>query len=145
MSGRPLLKLTLPARAESLKPMRDALCAALDRVGVQSALRERLKLAVDEAAANIIRHAYGGSGKGEFQIIVSLRRGTLRFVLRDAAPAVDPATIRPRDLADCRPGGLGINFIDETMDDWCLRPRPCCGNQLLMSKRLRQREDGEGK
>ena len=65
-------------------------------------------------------------------------RGNLRFSLRDFAPAVDPRRVRPRDLSECRPGGLGINFIDDTMDSWRLRPvKHHRGNVLTMRKRLR--------
>jgi sigma-B regulation protein RsbU (phosphoserine phosphatase) len=141
MSARALLRLQLPARAESLKPLRDAVCAAMARAGVAPDLRDRLKLAIDEAAANVIRHAYGNCGEGEFRIAVTATRGTLRFALRDHAPAVDPARIRPRDLSECRPGGLGINFIDETMDHWRLRPLRRGGNLLVMRKRIRARNE----
>jgi sigma-B regulation protein RsbU (phosphoserine phosphatase) len=48
--------------------------------------------------------------------------------------------MRPRDLSECRPGGLGINFIDDTMDRWCLRPRRHGGNRLIMCRRMRRGE-----
>jgi len=143
VSARLLLQLRLPARPESLKPMRDAVCAAMTRAGAAPALRERLKLAIDEAAANIIRHAYGNCGEGEFVIAMRVVRGSLRFTLRDHAPAVDPARVQPRDLSECRPGGLGINFIDQTMDSWRLRPLRRGGNMLVMRKRIRARPDEE--
>lgn len=143
MSARPLLRLQLPAVPESLKPLRDAVCAAMTSAGVAPALRDRLKLAIDEAAANIIRHAYGNCGEGEFRIGLSVVRGSLRFTLRDHAPAVDPARVRPRDLSECRPGGLGINFIDQTMDFWRLRPLRRGGNLLVMRKRIRARPHEE--
>jgi sigma-B regulation protein RsbU (phosphoserine phosphatase) len=142
VSARKLLRLSLPARPESLKPLRDAVCAAMARAGASPALRDRLKLAIDEAAANVIRHAYGNCGEGEFRVEVSRVRGSLRFALRDRAPPVDPTRVRPRDLSECRPGGLGINFIDETMDRWRLRPLRRGGNALVMSKRIRPRDDG---
>ena len=135
---RKLLELALPAQAESLKPLRDAFDAALTRVGVEADMRARLKLVVDEAAANVIRHAYGNCGEGEMRLAVSLTRGWLRIVLRDRAPPVDPSVIKPRDLSECRPGGLGVNFIDETVERWRIVPlRRGCGNRLTMFKRLR--------
>lgn len=142
MSARPLLRLDLPAVPESLKPLRDAVCGAVARAGADAGLCERLKLAIDEAAANVIRHAYGGCGEGRLRIEVRAVRGSLRFALRDHAPAVDPARVRPRDLSECRPGGLGINFIDETMDYWRLRPLRRGGNLLVMRKRIRGGTDG---
>lgn len=143
MSARPLLRLELPAQPASLKPLRDAVCAAMSRAGVAPDLRDRLKLAIDEAAANVIRHAYADCPAGTFRIEVRAARGSLRFALRDHAPAVDPARVRPRDLSECRPGGLGINFIDETMDYWRLRPLRRGGNLLVMRKRIRGGSHGD--
>jgi sigma-B regulation protein RsbU (phosphoserine phosphatase) len=137
VSGRPLLRLSVAAEPASLKPLRDALCAQLDRLGVERALRDRLKLVLDEAAANVIRHAYRDCSPGRIELTVERRRGLLRIRLRDEAPPVDPGCVRPRDLDECRPGGLGVNFIDATMDGWRLRPLPRGrGNVLTMFKRL---------
>ena len=139
MSTRPLLKLTIPAKAEALKPLRDALVAALDREGADAATRDRLVLAVHEAACNVIRHAYCGCDGGVLRVTLDRHRGMLRFALRDYAPPVDPSRVQPRDLDVCRPGGLGINFIDDTMDSWRLRPlRRRRGNVLTMRKRVRR-------
>lgn len=138
MSGRALLRLEIPAQADALRPMREALVRALDRVGVGQRDKDLLVLAVHEAACNVIRHAYKGSGEGRIRLTVSRERGRLRFALRDYAPPVDPCCVKPRDLSVCRPGGLGINFIDDTMDSWRLRPvRRRAGNVLIMRRRLR--------
>ena len=145
MSTRPLLKLTIPAKPESLKALRDALNTALDREGADSVTRDRLVLAVHEAACNVIRHAYGDGKEGVLRVTLARQRGMLRFALRDYAPPVDPARVKPRDLGVCRPGGLGINFIDDTMDSWRLRPlKRRRGNVLTMRKRVKRGpNDGE--
>lgn len=130
-----LLRQVFPAQPERLREMRADLRAALDRNGIAADLRDRLVLAVDEACCNIIRHAYAGAGG---DILLSLRRDAdvLEFELRDDAPAVDPARITPRDLAECRAGGLGVNFIDALMDGWRLQPGAGgVGNVLRMWKR----------
>jgi sigma-B regulation protein RsbU (phosphoserine phosphatase) len=95
LTMRKLLELEVPARAESLKPLRDAIEGALERAGVAPEARQRLKLVVDEAAANVIRHAYGGRGEGEMEVTVAITRGWLRIGLRDRAPPVDPSRIQP--------------------------------------------------
>lgn len=131
-----LLRQAFPAEPERLRCVRADLRQALDRGGVAPELRDRLVLAVDEACCNIIRHAYAG-GSGD--ILLSLQRDgdVLEFELRDDAPGVDPARITPRDLAECRAGGLGVNFIDALMDGWRLQPRAGgVGNVLRMWKRL---------
>ncbi len=138
MSGPALLRLDLPARAETLGDLRVALREAFARADIEPAASERLVLAINEAVCNVIRHGYAGRDDGALHLRIERARGVLRMRLRDAAPPVDPATIKPRDLDECRPGGLGINFIDATMDSWRLRPlRSRDGNVLTMRKRLR--------
>lgn len=132
-----LLERRFPARAEHLRELRAALRIVLDQAGVEPTLRDQLVLAVDEACGNIIRHAYQACGcHGD--IVFSLRRheDMLEFELLDEAPSVDPTKLKPRDLSECRPGGLGINFIDATMDAWAITPRADGrGNVLRMRKR----------
>mgnify|MGYP002079705659 FL=1 len=115
--------------------MRHALDAVLQRQHVDDALRASLVLAVDEACANVIRHAYGPDCKGEIELCVSQADGGIRLVIVDDAPPVDPSRVRPRDLDECRPGGLGVCFIDALMDDWQLTPLLGGGNRLQMFKR----------
>jgi anti-sigma regulatory factor (Ser/Thr protein kinase) len=139
MSGRPLLRIIMPARADAMADMRHALAQALDRLHIAPRERERLVLAVHEACTNVIRHAYRECPGGCIGLCVERVRGQLRFRLRDRAPPVDPSCVKPRDLAECKPGGLGINIIDETMDRWRLRPlKHRAGNVLCMRRRLRK-------
>ncbi len=145
MSAPALLRYRFPARAEALATMRHALQDALRARSVSETEITRLVLAVDEASSNIIRHAYRDCTPGEIELTVTRARGSLRFRLRDFAPPVDSRCVRPRNLDECRPGGLGINLIDDIMDLWRLRAlRRRCGNVLVMFKRLGARS-GRGK
>jgi anti-sigma regulatory factor (Ser/Thr protein kinase) len=141
MSAPPLLRMEFAARAESLADVRAAVQRALAGQRIDARVAARIVLAVDEACANIIRHAYRDCGDGCIALRIERRRERLRFRLRDRAPAVDPACVKPRDLSVCRPGGLGINIIDDTMDQWRLRPlKRHCGNVLTMARRLSARK-----
>lgn len=136
-AARPLLDIEFEADPERLGELRRALHAALEDQPLDPELRRQLVLAVHEACCNVIRHGYGGSCKGRIGLCVERYEDALEFRLRDDAPRVDPARIRPRDLADCRPGGLGINFIDEIMDAWGFcAPNGDRGNCLWMRKCL---------
>ena len=139
-----LLDLKFPAQAERMREVRCALRNALDSQEVAPELRDRLVLAVDEACTNIIRHAYSNCVPGNISLRMTRDSDMLGFELRDEAPAVDPARLKPRDLSVCRAGGLGINFIDELMDVWRIEPLPGGrGNLLSMHKRLVARADHE--
>ncbi len=105
-------------------------------LGFNETERQRLVLSVDEAVANVIRHAYGGSIDGRVELSFWLDPGAVRFELRDFASPVDATRIRPRDLSECRPGGLGINLIDSVMDEWTFLRPDGGGNLLRMVKRL---------
>jgi len=132
-----LLEHHMPARAEFLREMRNALRKLLDQLGVEPSLRDRLVLAVDEACANIIRHAYGATGGGGIGLRVSRTDDVLSFELTDDAPCVDPGCMRPKPLGECRAGGLGIALIDTVMDSWHLEPASGrSGNRLVLRKRI---------
>jgi sigma-B regulation protein RsbU (phosphoserine phosphatase) len=57
--------------------------------------------------------------------------------LTDHAPAIDPSRVKPRNLDDIRPGGLGTYFIRRVMDEVeFLRPASGSGNLLRMVRRI---------
>ena len=70
------------------------------------------KLAVDEALQNIIRYAYDFDKTKD--IVVKLEKtseNSLKVELRDFGTRVSTSQIKPRELDDVKPGGLGIHFI----------------------------------
>ena len=71
-----------------------------------------VKLAVDEALQNIIRYAYNFDKTKK--IIIKLEKiseSSLKAELRDFGMKVSAAQIKPREIDDIKPGGLGIHFI----------------------------------
>ncbi|MBD8525052.1 ATP-binding SpoIIE family protein phosphatase [Pseudomarimonas arenosa] len=146
-SGRhELLNHRFCAHPTELAGMRHRLGEVLIGSGCSEEDRQALVLALDEAASNVIRHAYAGPCDHTIELSVQREGSDLWFELQDEAPAVDPDKVKPRDLGECRPGGLGVNIIDALMDEWDLSPRPSGGNRLLMRKRMRAGEsNSEGK
>jgi phosphoserine phosphatase RsbU/P len=132
-----LLKRRFPARPEQMREIRSLLRSALDDAGVETAIRDKLVLAVDEACCNVIRHAYGPGSSGDIDLRVTSEAGKLEFRLLDSAPVVDPQCVRAKPLGECRSGGLGVALIDSVMDDWTLQERPDGrGNRLIMRKKI---------
>lgn len=127
---------SLKAEAEALQSMRHWLEAQLLAYGLESALREQLVLAVNEACMNIIQHAYGGSTEGEIRITLALHADRLSIELEDDAPCIDPARVKPRGLDELRPGGLGVHFIREILDEVAFLPCGEQGNRLRLIKWL---------
>lgn len=115
--GEKLLELRIPARAERLTLVRALVKRATQTAGCNDNLGERLVIAVNEACMNIIQHAYSGNGAGE--IVLEIHQNGLQLIFRlvDFAQPVDLGTVKSRDLDDIRPGGLGVHFISEIMDE----------------------------
>ncbi len=132
-----LLDLRFQSCPTRLKDVRRAVAQATEEAGCSEALVQKLRLVIDEAITNVIRHGYHGQKDGEIRLKIHRQEDILKFQLRDKAPPVDPAYIKPRDLSECRPGGLGINFIDSVMDTWSFRClRDGSGNVLEMTKTI---------
>ncbi len=131
-----LLELRIPARADRLKLVRGGIRAAARMCGFNDSNAQIIVLAVDEACQNVIVHGYKGRPDGEIVLGVFRHRDGILVRLRDFAPPVDPAKIKPRALDDIRPGKLGSHFIHEIMDSVVFRPSPDgTGNLLEMIRR----------
>jgi sigma-B regulation protein RsbU (phosphoserine phosphatase) len=132
-----LLQLRIPARAAELKRIRDTVREAVEGCGCSAKSTADIVLAVDEACQNIIRHAYRGESDNVIDLEVEHRGDGLVFSLTDQAPAIDPSQVKPRDLDDIRPGGLGTHFIRRVMDEVEFsRPASGRGNLLRMVRRI---------
>jgi sigma-B regulation protein RsbU (phosphoserine phosphatase) len=132
-----LLDTRIPARADQLKPLREAVRAALAPCGCTGDALEHLVLAVNEACMNIIQHAYGDDEAGEILVEIINNGQQLEFRITDFADPIDIESIKPRRLDEVRPGGLGTHFIQEVMDEVDYSNSPdASGNLLIMRKTL---------
>jgi sigma-B regulation protein RsbU (phosphoserine phosphatase) len=132
-----LLCLRVPARAERLKEVRCAVGEAAARCGPGADWVRDVVMAVDEACQNVIRHAYGEGTDGEVIVEIRRRGEAIVIELRDFADPVEAKKIKPRDLDDLRPGGLGTHFMREVMESVeYLVPAQGRGNLLRMVKRI---------
>lgn len=138
MDSPVLAVLRVPGRAASLRLIRAVVREAALGRGAGAEWANDLVLAVDEACQNVIRHGYrDGAAPGDLVIDVAGDGAGLCVRVTDFAPPVDPAKIRGRDLADVRPGGLGVHLM-RTLTDECAweAPPPGAGNVLRLRKRL---------
>lgn len=131
-----LLELRFPARADRMTMVRDLVRSAARFCGFDEAGAQDIVLAVGEACQNVILHAYEGRGDGP--ILLDILENAESMILRvtDFGPAVAPAAVKPRELQDLRPGGLGTYFIQNLMDTTDFGRAPSgVGNVLQMSKK----------
>jgi anti-sigma regulatory factor (Ser/Thr protein kinase) len=132
-----LFSLRVPARAERLRVIRATARDALAALGCSPEWTRDMLIAIDEACQNVVRHAYGTTTPGDMVVDARVSGKDLEVLLRDFAPRIDPAKVKPRDLDDVRPGGLGTHFIREVTDH-CgfLEPPEGGGNLFRMVKAL---------
>jgi sigma-B regulation protein RsbU (phosphoserine phosphatase) len=140
VSHKQLARLRFPARAEELSAVRRTIRVATSPLGVSSQVVDELVLAVNEACMNIIQHAYGEHQCCDIVLDVVQCADELIFRLTDFASPIDKTTVRPRDLSEIRPGGLGLHIITQVMDTAHFQEPPVgAGNLLEMRRRIPRR------
>jgi len=129
--------ISFTADPVNLKMVRAKVSQIVQQLNFDDCAEQQLVLCIDEAVTNIYRHAYDNDDSGEIDLSFKLQNNTLVFYLRDYASLVYDNSIKPRDLTQTRPGGLGINIIDSVMDSWeFATPKDGYGNLLIMKKEL---------
>ena len=99
-----------------------------------------IQLAVDEACANVVDHAYQGADPGDIEVSCCLDEQILTVQVRDWGTGFDLTSVADPDLdaplEERTLGGLGLFLVRQVMDDVQFRSDPELGNELMMSKRL---------
>jgi serine/threonine-protein kinase RsbW len=108
-------------------------------LGLAPDAMDALELAVEEACANVCRHAYGGHC-GEIELTLERGEGSVEVVLRDWGAPFDPGAVRSPDLAatleERSLGGLGLYLMQKLMDRVEFQFDGEGGNTLTMVKQL---------
>jgi len=132
-----LFKQQYRASPEQLVQIRNQVRQTIKHCGCTPDLTEKLVLAVNEACMNVIQHAYRGDHSGEITLEILNNDNKLLFRIEDHAPPINLGSVRPRDINDLRPGGLGTHFIREIMDDFRIgHLEGDVGNYLEMTKKV---------
>lgn len=128
--------ITIPSHPKYLSAVRDVTVRMAGISGVSETTTEELKLAVDEACANVIKHAYHGDAGGKIVVRFKVTPKKFTVVIDDGGEKTDPARVVGRSLTDVRPGGLGVHFIKKTFDVFEFDPKRARGNRLRLIKHL---------
>ena len=76
-----------------------------------------LELAVNEAASNIIRHAYHGDPDRAFSLVVEVSPPVVEVRLTHSGESFERTTVPPPSFDGSRLGGFGLFLIENTVDD----------------------------
>lgn len=120
-----------PANLADARRAVEALCAkcGLDETGVGE-----VGLCVNEALANVIRHAYGGATDRPIEIHADGGDGRVTVRIRDWGNGVDPSSMPPRRYDPMEPGGLGLICLHNMMDALEWHQQPDAGILLVMTR-----------
>lgn len=98
-----------------------------------------IQLAADEAASNVIEHAYEGVSDGLLELSCGVSGNVITIILVDYGASFDPSAIPmpdlQADLSERKIGGLGIFLMRKLMDEVHYESKPNKGNILTMIKR----------
>jgi anti-sigma regulatory factor (Ser/Thr protein kinase) len=129
-------RLEVPSDPACMKIVRSSVESLCSMAGLSENESCKVVLAIDEACTNIIRHSYDGVYDKPIICQGKLENHKLLFVLQDYGKKVDPSKVRSRELADVRPGGLGVHFIQEVMDRMEFEDCGEEGTRLFLEKKI---------
>jgi len=129
------LKLVLPSDPRFLSIARNAVSEVSAICGLSEELRQGITLAVDEALANIIRHAYKNRHDQEIELDCQANAERIVFRLLDQGEPPDPARICGQPLNDVSLSGRGTHLIKAIMDEMSYTQTPG-KNELRLVKNL---------
>jgi serine/threonine-protein kinase RsbW len=117
------IRLTVPARAENLALLRRVLSALGEARGLPREVIEDMRLAVTEACANVLRHAYEGAGT--IALVLRTSHEAIEVIVADEGRGIgfSPDTTGP---------GLGLPLIAAVTDSFEIQPGPSRGSRLVM-------------
>ncbi len=128
MTTVPEVVLSMPARAEGVGVVRQALAGMADALDFDAAVLADMKMAVTEACTNVVVHAYD-EPDGILQVEMLAAAEGLTIVVRDHG-----AGIHPRPNAQQPPAlGLGLPLIAALSDSFELKGSAGEGTEVRMT------------
>ncbi|MEZ4517739.1 MAG: ATP-binding protein [Chloroflexota bacterium] len=148
--------LTVPGRYAEVQGICKFVGAGAAAAGFDADTVFHIELSCDEAATNIIEHAYGAEAVGPITASYAVQGNAFTITLRDQGHSFDPSKVPPppnvaTEVTDVTPeelgnqlqvGGLGLHMIHKLMDEVYFSFDEKQGNTLVMVKRLRE-DDGK--
>jgi anti-sigma regulatory factor (Ser/Thr protein kinase) len=139
MTGRFSVHVTfeMSSQARCLPIVRATVDQLALMVGWSESESRCITMAVDEALANVIRHAYHGRTDARIELHCRAGEDQLEIRMRDTGDAPDRSLICAREVGCERIGGLGTHIIRDVMDAVSYESGPD-GNWFTATKRLRR-------
>jgi anti-sigma regulatory factor (Ser/Thr protein kinase) len=124
----PEVVLNMPARAEGVGVVRQALAGLADALAFDAAVLSDMKMAVTEACTNVVVHAYDDE-PGQLEVAMVAGEEDLTIVVRDHGAGIAPRPARTEPPAL----GLGLPLIAALSDAFELRGTSGQGTEVRMT------------
>lgn len=121
------LQLSLPARAENVAVVRQALTGLAEAIGLGGGLLADLKTAVSEACNNVVVHAYGGE-PGPLQVSIASDGDEVTISVLDEGCGLEAEDPGDPEVGD----GVGLSLINALAERVELDCRPGEGTRVKM-------------
>ena len=133
-------RLNLPAKSENLDIVRKFISGIAANIGFSDDDIYQIELAVDEACANVVTHAYTGDNKSDPKILVTVRtrKDRIEITIADRGMGFNPNDLKSPNMNEylkrMKPGGLGVHLIKTLMDKVSFNIKPGVRNEVKMVK-----------
>jgi stage II sporulation protein AB (anti-sigma F factor) len=132
------MEIRLPSREENVGVVRVAVAAFASGLPFTLPELEELRVAVSEAAGNVVLHAYPGEA-GEMVVRARIADGALTVEVSDSGRGIADvaAARRPEFTTSTDPEhlGLGFTFMEQFSDTLEVDSAPGRGTRVRMTKR----------
>ena len=142
-------QLKLPAETDNLELIRNFVNEIARQLPFTEEEIFHIELAVDEAATNVIQHAYKTNRRKNpiIEVKVEVFADRLEVVIGDRGVGFDPEKVQRHDVQEylkkLKRGGLGLYIIRQLMDEVSFRVQPGKRNEVRMVKRVKAGEQDE--
>ena len=133
MADTATTKLVFPSRLDQVPAVQQAIIDAAQQAGFDEQAVFAIRLALDEALTNAVRHGNGSDPSKQVAVEFSVDAAQLTVVIEDQGPGFAPDQL-PDPTAEenlCRPHGRGVMLMRAYMTDVQFNPR---GNRVTLTK-----------
>ena len=131
------VELTFPAVARYLVLARLGVTGLGTVARLDESTLADLKLAVTEACANAVRHAYSEDDPGDVRVCMKLEDdGSLVVEVSDEGGGFDISGVRRWDPSSMRESGMGFEIMRSIVDDVEIESAPSSGTLVRLRKHL---------
>jgi serine/threonine-protein kinase RsbW len=139
-TGKRSTTLRLQAILTNVPVAIDCVTRSAEAAGFEDPVLYQVQLAVDEACANVVHHAYRGMEPGDMEVSCTFDGQCLVIRVRDWGRGFSPEDVPEPDvkapLEKRTFGGLGLFLLKQVMDQVEYTFDRERGNELTMVKRL---------